>query len=153
MTNEQLSTLAPPMASGAVSEANGAPRATAANALTPPHNLEAEQSVLGAIMLSARALYALVIEEGLRPEDFYRERHGLVYRAMLSLYDDSEPVDVLTVTDRLRQTGKLEEVGGAATVDELTGLVPAAGHARRYAQIVRENALLRRLLKSAYEIQ
>src|ERR1700758_124782 len=104
------------MASGAVSEANGAPRlATSANALTPPHNLEAEQSVLGAIMLSDRALYALVIEEGLRPEDFYRERHGLVYRAMLSLYDDSEPVDVLTVTDRLRQTGKLEEVGGAAT--------------------------------------
>ena len=109
--------------------------------------------MLGAILLSDRSLYALVIEEGLRPEDFYRERHGLIYEAMLALYNESEPVDVLTVTDRLRQLGKLEDAGGPATVDELTGVVPAAGHARRYAQIVRENALLRRLLASTYEIQ
>ena len=121
--------------------------------VSPPHNLEAEQSVLGAILLSDRSLYALVIEEGLRGDDFYRERHGTIYEAMLALYNESEPVDVLTVTDRLRQTGKLEEIGGAAAVDELTGVVPAAGHARRYAQIVRENALLRRLLKASYEIQ
>ena len=72
-------------------------------AIAPPHNLDAEQSVLGAILLSDRALYALVIEEGLRPEDFYRERHGAIYAAMLALYNESEPVDVLTVTDRLRQ--------------------------------------------------
>ena len=135
-----------------VSTTNGAAGATA-GAITPPHNLDAEQSVLGAILLSDRSLYALVIEEGLRPEDFYRERHGVIYEAMLALYGESEPVDVLTVTDRLRQMGKLEDVGGAATVDELTGVVPAAGHARRYAQIVRENALLRRLLTSTYEIQ
>ena len=122
-------------------------------AIAPPHNLEAEQSVLGAILLSDRSLYALVIEEGLRPDDFYRERHGLIYGAMLALYNESEPVDVLTVTDRLRQLGKLEDAGGPATIDELTGVVPAAGHARRYAQIVRENALLRRLLASTYEIQ
>ncbi len=141
------------MASSAVSHANGGPGAAATAALTPPHNLEAEQSVLGAILLSDRSLYALVIEEGLRAEDFYRERYGLIYQAMLDLYEASEPVDVLTVTDRLRQGGRLEEVGGAATVDELTGLVPAAGHARRYAQIVREMSLLRRLLKGAYEIQ
>jgi replicative DNA helicase len=121
--------------------------------ISPPHNLEAEQSVLGAILLSDRALYALVIEEGLRPGDFYREHHGTIYEAMLALYDESEPVDVLTVIDRLKQTGKLEQVGGRASVDELTGLVPVAGHARRYAQIVRENALLRRLLKASYEIQ
>jgi replicative DNA helicase len=121
-------------------------------AITPPHNLDAEQSVLGAILLSDRSLYALVIEEGLRADDFYRERHALIYEAMLALYNESEPVDVLTVTDRLRQMGKLEDVGGPA-VDELTGVVPAAGHARRYAQIVRENALLRRLLKTSYEIQ
>src|SRR3989440_7748376 len=137
----------------AVSTANGAAGA-GPGVITPPHNIDAEQSVLGAILLSAdRSMYALVIEEGLRAEDFYRERHGLIYEAMLALYNESEPVDVLTVTDRLRQAGKLEEVGGAASVDELTGLVPAAGHARRYAQIVRENALLRRLLKSTYEIQ
>jgi replicative DNA helicase len=124
-----------------------------APAITPPHNLSAEQSVLGAILLSDQSLYALVIEEGLLPEDFYRERHGAIYAAMLELYNESEPVDVLTVTDRLRALGKLDDVGGQASVDELTGLVPAAGHARRYAQIVREHALLRRLLKSTYEIQ
>src|SRR2546421_10781676 len=107
-----------------LSIANGA-AGPPAQVVTPPHNLEAEQSVLGAILLSDRSLYALVIEEGLRPEDFYRERHAAIYEAMLALYNESEPVDVLTVTDRLRQTGKLEDIGGQASVDELTGLVPA----------------------------
>lgn len=121
--------------------------------VVPPHNLDAEQSVLGAILISDRSLYALVIEEGLKAEDFYHERNGLIYEAMLALYNENEPVDVLTVTDRLRQGGKLKEAGGQAAVDELTAAVPAAGHARRYAQIVRENALLRRLLSASYEIQ
>ncbi len=124
-----------------------------AGVIAPPHNLEAEQSVLGAILLSDRSLYALVIEEGLRPEDFYRERHATIYEAMLALYNESEPVDVLTVVDRLRHMNELDAVGGQAAVDELTGVVPAAGHSRRYAQIVRENALLRRLLQSTYVIQ
>jgi replicative DNA helicase len=136
----------------AVPTANGAASAPP-GVIVPPHNLEAEQSVLGAILLSNQSLYPLVIEEGLRAEDFYRERHGTIYEAMLSLYGESEPVDVLTVVDRLSQTGKLEEVGGRATVDELTGAVPAAGHVRRYAQIVRESALLRRLLTASYQIQ
>ena len=86
--------------------------------------------MLGAILLSDRSLYALVIEEGLRADDFYRERHGAIYEAMLALYNESEPVDTLTVIDRLRQSGKLEEIGGEAAVDELTGVVPAAGHAQ-----------------------
>ena len=136
----------------AASTTNGAAGASA-GAIAPPHNLDAEQSVLGAILLSDRSLYALVIEEGLRADDFYRERHGTIYEAMLALYNDSEPVDVLTVVDRLRQMGKLDGIGGQAAVDELTGEVPAAGHARRYAQIVRESALLRRLLRASYEIQ
>ena len=135
----------------AVSTANGA--RSAPGVIAPPHNLQAEQSVLGAILLSDRALYALVIEEGLRPEDFYREHHGSIYSAMLALYNESEPVDELTVIDRLRAMGKLEDVGGRAAVDELAGMVPAAGHARRYAQIVREQALLRRLLRASYEVQ
>src|ERR1700704_3423728 len=118
------------MAMNAVSTANGTTGANAGG-IAPPHNLDAEQSVLGAILLSDRSLYALVIEEGLRPEDFYRERHGAIYAAMLALYNEIEPVDVLTVTDRLRQTGELEDIGGTATVDGLTGVVPAAGHARR----------------------
>ena len=94
----------------AVSVTNGTSSAPA-GVVAPPHNLEAEQSVLGSILLSDRSLYALVIEEGLRADDFYRERHGTIYEAMLALYNESEPVDVLTVTDRLRQSGKLEGVG------------------------------------------
>src|SRR6266487_813812 len=129
----------------ALTTGNGgpAPPGAPAGVIAPPHNLEAEQSVLGAILLSDRSLYALVIEEGLRPEDFYRGHHGSIYEAMLALYHESEPVDVLTVTDRLRQRGKLERGGGPPRVFVLTGSGPPAGHARRYAQIVRENALLR----------
>ena len=88
----------------ATSTVNGAGSAPAS--LAPPHNLDAEQSVLGAILLSDRSLYALVIEEGLRADDFYRERHGAIYEAMLALYNESEPVDTLTVVDRLRQIGQ-----------------------------------------------
>jgi replicative DNA helicase len=119
----------------------------------PPHNIEAEQSVLGAILLSERSLYALIIEEGLQPEDFYRERHKVTYAAMLRLYIANEPIDPLTVAEALRQSGELEAAGGAEAVDELTGSVPLVGNARRYAQIVKENALLRRLLNTTYKIQ
>ncbi len=121
--------------------------------LAPPHSIEAEQSVLGALLLSEKGMYALVIEEGLRTEDFYRERHRLIYAAMLSLYEQSEPIDVLTVAEHLRSGGQLEAAGGAATIDGLAGTVPAAGNLRRYAKIVRDHALLRRLLTASYEIQ
>jgi len=127
--------------------------AQVATGVAPPHSLEAEQSVLGGILLSDRAMYGLVIEEGLKPEDFYRERHRLIYESMLLLYRDSEPIDVLTVSEHLRAAGKLEEAGGKAAIDELTGGVPGLGGIRRYAQIVREHALMRRLLTTTYEIQ
>jgi replicative DNA helicase len=116
----------------------------------PPHSLEAESSVLGSILLSERAMYALVVEEGLKPEDFYRERNRRIYAAMLRLYRESEPIDVLTVTERLKSDGDAE---AASTVDELTAGVPAAGNVRQYARIVREHALLRRMLNATYEIQ
>src|SRR4051795_9891290 len=119
----------------------------------PPHSIEAEQSVLGAILLWDGALYGLVIEEGLRPEDFYRDRHRLIYESMLALYQESQPVDPLTVTEHLRSRGELDNAGGQAEVDALTGAVPAVGNALRYGRIVREHALLRRLLAKTYEIQ
>ena len=119
----------------------------------PPHSIEAEQSVLGAVLLWDGALYGLVIEEGLRPEDFYRDRHRLIYESMLALYQESQPVDPLTVTEHLRSRGELESAGGQAEVDALTGAVPAVGNALRYGRIVREHALLRRLLAKTYEIQ
>ena len=121
--------------------------------IAPPHNLDAEQSVLGGILLSDRTMYGLVINEGLKPEDFYREQHGLVYEAMLGLYNEAEPVDPLTVTERLRQRGRLDAAGGEGSVAALAAAVPAAGNVRHYAQIVRRNALLRRLLTTTYEIQ
>jgi replicative DNA helicase len=119
----------------------------------PPHSIEAEQSVLGAVLLWDGALYGLVIEEGLRPEDFYRDRHRLIYESMLALYQESQPVDPLTVTEHLRSRGELENAGGQGEVDALTGAVPAVGNALRYGRIVREHALLRRLLAKTYEIQ
>lgn len=119
----------------------------------PPHSLEAEQSVLGGILLSDRAMYGLVIEEGLKAEDFYRDRHRLIYESMLALYRENEPIDVLTVSEHMRSAGKLDEAGGKAAIDELTGGVPGLGGIRRYAQIVREHALMRRLLSTTYEIQ
>jgi len=129
------------------------PPATIATGVAPPHSLEAEQSVLGGILLSDRTMYGLVIEEGLKADDFYRDRHRLIYESMLTLYRESEPIDVLTVSEHLRSTGKLEQAGGKAAIDELTGGVPGLGGIRRYAQIVREHALMRRLLSTTYEIQ
>ena len=122
-------------------------------AAAPPQNLEAEQSVLGAVLLSDTALPALIIDERLQPEDFYREAHGLIFKAMLDLHTVGEPVDALTLVEHLKQSGLLERVGGRAAVDLLAGSVPAVGNVRQYARIVRENAMLRRLLHASYEIQ
>src|SRR3954449_4373145 len=123
------------------------------SATAPPQNLEAEQSVLGAVLLSDTALPALIIDERLQPEDFYREAHGLIFQAMLDLHTVGEPVDALTLVEHLKQAGLLENVGGRAAVDLLAGSVPAVGNVRQYARIVRENAMLRRLLRASYEIQ
>jgi replicative DNA helicase len=121
--------------------------------VAPPQNLEAEQSVLGAVLLSDTALPALIIDERLHPEDFYREAHGIVFAAMLDLHNGGEPVDALTLVEHLKQAGQLEAAGGRAAIDLLAASVPAVGHVRQYARIVRENAMLRRLLGAAYEIQ
>ena len=123
------------------------------NIAVPPHNLEAEKSVLGAVLLDERHLYALLVEEHLRPRHFYREQHGAVFEAMLELHEGQRRIDVLTVTETLRQHGKLEELGGRDAIDELSGWVPAAGHAREYGRIVRDNAQMRELLTTSYEIQ
>jgi replicative DNA helicase len=130
-----------------------APPLTSAQALAPPHSLEAEQSVLGAVLLSDKVHYAYVIEEGLKPDDFYRERHQVIYQSMLTLYEESEPIDVVTVTEHLRARGALDAAGGPPEIDALTAAVPAVGNLRRYGQIVREMSLLRKLLTATYEIQ
>jgi replicative DNA helicase len=123
------------------------------SATPPPHNLDAEQSVLGAILLSDRTMYGLIIEDALVPEDFFREQHRVIFRAMLDLYNEGAPIDTITVVDQLRQSGRLAEAGGEAGVDALAGSVPAVGNLRQYAQIVKETSLMRRLLGAAFEIQ
>ncbi len=121
--------------------------------VAPPHSIEAEQSVLGAILLSDKPMYQFVVADNLKPVDFYRERHRLIFETMIELWSHSEPIDVLTVKEHLRSRGKLEEAGGEAEIDALTGQVPAVGALRRYAQIVKEHALLRNILTTTYEIQ
>src|SRR3954454_4611824 len=132
---------------------NGHGTAYADGPVAPPQNLEDEQSVLGAVLLSDTTLPALIIDERLSKEDFYRESHGLVYEAMLDLHTKGERVDGLTLVEFLKQRGQLEAAGGAAAIELLAGSVPDVGNVRQYARIVRENALLRRLLHTAYEIQ
>lgn len=119
----------------------------------PPYNLEAERSVLGAILLDDRHLQALLSNEHLRAEHFYREAHQAVFTAILNLHDQQRKIDHLTVAEKLREHGNLEVAGGAGAVEELYAWVPATGHAREYGRIVRENAQLRALLKATYKIQ
>jgi replicative DNA helicase len=121
----------------------------------PPQNQEAEVSVLGAILLSEQALDALQIDVKLRAEDFYRQRHRLIFGAMIRLKEktDPQPVDVLTVAEELDRAGELEEAGGTAYVHSLPNLVPSAGNVRQYARIVKEHALMRRLLDTTRVIQ
>jgi replicative DNA helicase len=136
-----------------ISNGHSAPPRLPDGPVAPPQNLEAEQSVLGAVLLSDTALPALIIDERLHPEDFYREAHGLVFAAMLELHNGGEPVDALTLVEHLKQAGKLEQAGGRSAIELLASSVPAVGHVRQYARIVRENAMLRRLLRASYEIQ
>jgi replicative DNA helicase len=126
---------------------------TVQNIAVAPHNLEAEKSVLGAVLLDDRHLFGLLVEEHLRPEHFYREHHGAVFAAMVELHNTSRKIDHLTVAEILREHGKLEEIGGPEAIEELAGWVPAAGHAREYGRIVRDDAQKRALLTASYEIQ
>jgi replicative DNA helicase len=121
--------------------------------VAPPQSIEAEQSVLGSVLLSDATLYALTIEVNLRPEDFYRPAHGVIYEAMLRLYEQGEPVDRLTVVEKLKQEGKIESAGGAAAVEALSAAPPVVGNAAQYGKIVKETAQVRRLLTATYAIQ
>src|ERR687897_3671268 len=121
-----------------------------ATAPVPPQNLDAEESVLGAMMLSPGAIGA--VSEILDASDFYRESHAKVYRASLSLYARGEPVDAITLVDELEQRGELEDAGGRSRVHELAALVPATANAAHYARIVREMATLRGLIRAGGEV-
>ncbi|MCC6221943.1 MAG: replicative DNA helicase [Thermoleophilia bacterium] len=122
----------------------------AQTAPVPPQSLDAEESVLGAMMLAPGAIAA--VSEALDDNDFYRESHAKIYRAALALYAKGEPVDAITVVDELEERGELEDVGGRARIHELAALVPATANAGHYARIVREAATLRGLIRAGGEI-
>ena len=117
----------------------------------PPHNLEAEESVLGAVLLSRDAIGA-VSEQGLRPEDFYRPGHQHIFDAVRALYSSGAPVDTVTVADELRRAGLLDQVGGTEALHALQNATPAISNAAHYARIVQDTALLRRLIHVAGDI-
>lgn len=120
--------------------------------MTEPHNAEAEESVLGAMLVSKKAIEACEAILGPIGDAFYRESHQIVYRAMLALYATGEPVDAATVHDFLEKKGMLEQAGGKARIHELAVLVPATANAAHYAKIVVEQARLRDLLRAGAEI-
>ncbi|MEZ5408376.1 MAG: replicative DNA helicase [Acidimicrobiales bacterium] len=128
---------------------DGSPRPSALSRV-PPNNLRAEESVLGAMLLSREAIAEVV--EILEPEHFYKPAHGHLYEAILSLYSSGEPVDAVTVADELKRAGMLDEVGGPAVLLDFQATTPAISNAYHYAKIVEEHALLRRMISVSNEI-
>lgn len=117
---------------------------------TPPHDVLAEQSVLGGMLLSKDA--TADVTGLLRGPDFYVPKHEVVYEAIIDLYSRGEPTDVITVTDQLTKTGDLQRAGGVEYLHTMTGIVPTAANASFYAEIVAEKALLRRLVEAGTRI-
>jgi replicative DNA helicase len=120
------------------------------SSIVPPQNLEAEESVLGAMLLSPVAVGT--VSEILDASDFYRESHAKMYRAALSLWSKGEPVDAITLVNELDERAELDPAGGQARVAELAALVPAASNVEHYALIVKEMATLRGLIRAGQEI-
>jgi replicative DNA helicase len=117
---------------------------------TPPQNIDAEQSVLGGMLLSKDAIADVI--EALRPTDFYRPAHQIVCEAILDLYGRGEPADAITVSAELIRTGQIARVGGASYLHTLMSSVPTAANAGYYAEIVAEQAILRRLVEAGTKV-
>ena len=115
-----------------------------------PNNLEAEQSVLGSLMLDKEAI--VKIADFLLPVDFYKNNHQSIFESMLSLYEERDPIDVLSISNKLEEIGKLEEVGGSSYIASLVNTVPSASHVVHYAKVVQKKAMLRRLISAADHI-
>jgi replicative DNA helicase len=116
----------------------------------PPQNIDAEKSLLGAVLIDEETLAD--ITEHVTLKDFYDKRHSVIYDAMMRLYEKRKPVDLLTLTDELKRKKELEGVGGSAYLTELTNYVPTSAHAETYAEIVAQKAVRRRLIKASAEI-
>ena len=115
-----------------------------------PQNIEAEAGVLGSLLIDPGAI--VQVADFLRPDDFYREAHREIYRAVLDLYETSDPADLITLTDELQRRGKLDEVGGISYVSSLANQVPTSANVEYYGKIVERTAILRRLISAAGQI-
>ena len=116
----------------------------------PPQNIEAEQAVLGAMLIKKEAI--IEVQEILRPDDFYRETHRIIYEAMVRLQNNDEAVDLVTLTEELRTTDMLDKVGGLGFITQLANIVATAANVSYHAKIVKEKAELRNLINVATEI-
>ncbi|MCL1918770.1 MAG: replicative DNA helicase [Peptococcaceae bacterium] len=117
----------------------------------PPHNFEAEQAILGSLMLDPKR--SSIVFEFLTAEDFYRDNHRNLFIAIRDIFEANEPVDLVTVAEKMRQSGHLEALGGIGVISQIASSVPSAANAEPYARIVAEKSLLRRLIKMADTIQ
>jgi len=138
--------IAPPVSP----QVQSAALATMLNVRLAPQDLDAERSVLGGVLLTNDAFYDVLSE--IRAEDFYRDPHKRIFEAMAELSSRGEPIDVITLGDELKKRGDLEVVGGHAYLGLLSDFVPGTANVARYAKIVREKALARRLIAAAHEI-
>jgi replicative DNA helicase len=134
-----------------ISQAFGTQTTSAAERVLP-HDMLAEQSVLGAMLLSIDACPEIVTEVGLKGADFYAPKHEIIFDAILKLYTGSEPTDTITTTAELTRQGNLVRVGGADYLHTLTSIVPTAANAAFYGKIVQEKAILRRLVEAGTKI-
>jgi replicative DNA helicase len=110
----------------------------------PPQDLEAEQSVLGALMLDKNAVAS--VADLLIADDFYKKAHGVIYESVLRLWEKREPIDILSVTSDLKKGKRLEDIGGSSYLTELVNSVPTSAHVTHYAKIVKERRVLRQLI-------
>lgn len=120
------------------------------NMRIPPHSIEAEQSVLGSMIMDHDAV--IVASEILIASDFYRPDHGQIFAAIMELYTTGNPIDLITIQDKLVQKGVLEQVGGLGYLAELASSVPTSAHIKQYAKIVQEKSTLRKLIKVSTDI-
>ncbi len=116
----------------------------------PPQNLDAEKSLLGAILINEDALAD--VSEIITAKDFYEKRHELIFKAVMRLYERHRPVDLLTLTDELKRKKELAEIGGSTYLTELTNYVPTSAHAKAYAELISQKAVRRRLIKASHKI-
>jgi len=116
----------------------------------PPHNLEAEQAVLGSLLIDKDAIVR--IADLVHPDDFYKDGHRLIFETMLELYNQREPIDILNLANRLKEKGLLDSIGGRSYLMGLANIVPTASNVSNYANIVQKKATLRRLILSAQQI-